>query len=367
MLLTSTSALAAKEANICKTEIVLSSDSCSEDDDSDYVVDITEECRSPMRNETSHQEKNETETVHLQVPKDNDANKTSIQSQHPHTTLDCSQTANHDLKNKLMEQKLLYYTNQNKLLQMKQDHYRQKEEDRVQNKQISSEILTVLKDIRSFLKNCPKISEKNILDPSHVESRKPNASENPPNLLPVEIEPEPQKLVSPEIETEAEPTLNGEVKQEPMALLLNDSGMEPVFEETVSKNQQEMNVEEENIKEEIKIRKLIGVRSSLRERKHVFPAWNRIETVLLIKIYYNLKSMCRGRQLFSSISNKLMELNIQRHPRDCSLKWKTLIRSYREARANPSERIRFEYFDDIDAHFKKVQSEEVKTVFSKYR
>ncbi|XP_058826092.1 uncharacterized protein LOC131686008 [Topomyia yanbarensis] len=251
-----------------------------------------------------------------------------------------------DLKLRLMEQKLLYYTNQNMLLQMKQEHYRQKEHERARTKLLAEEILKVLKGIHTCL----------------TKSVGSKATEKTPV---VQREPEPELKVLKEVkilDEEPFPVDEEEVEEEEEA----ESGgpLAPTYGES---DEEEVEEEEEYNASAAEIQPGGGGESSqevgktfevgrLKVRKNIFPPWNRIQTVLLIKIHCDLRPKFRGYNLFECVSNKLIELHINRTPRDCRTRWNNLFRSYKDCRMrlklNDKASVKFEYFDDIDAYFK---------------
>ncbi|XP_058443254.1 uncharacterized protein LOC131425393 isoform X2 [Malaya genurostris] len=252
-----------------------------------------------------------------------------------------------DLKIRLMEQKLLYYTNQNMLLQIKQEHYRQKEHERARTKLLAEEILKVLKGIHACLTK--------------------GAGFKPTEKIPIvqrKSEPESEVKVVKEVkmlEEEPFPAEEEEVEEEEEA----ESGgpLAPTYGESDDEEVEE----EEEYNPTADTQPGAGGESSqdvgktfemgrLKVRKNIFPPWNRIQTVLLIKIHCDLRPKFRGFNLFECVSNKLIELHINRTPRDCRTRWNNLFRSYKDCRMrlklNDKACVKFEYFDDIDAYFK---------------
>ncbi|XP_053681843.1 uncharacterized protein LOC128732587 [Sabethes cyaneus] len=253
-----------------------------------------------------------------------------------------------DLKQRLMEQKLLYYTNQNMLLHLKQEHYRHKDNERARAHLLFEEILRVLKGVHSCLRKNfeDKVSEKIEEKISHV------------------VEPEPLKEVKIQREEEPFPVEEEEVEEEEETEA-GGTFLAPVYGET---DEEEIEEEEEyspcgpsgvggesSSQEQQQMNKSFEV-GRLKVRKNIFPPWNRIQTVLLIKIHCDLRPKFRGYNLFECVSNKLIELHINRTPRDCRTRWNNLFRTYKECRMrlkqNDKACVKFEYFDDIDSYFK---------------
>ncbi|XP_055526077.1 uncharacterized protein LOC129718894 isoform X2 [Wyeomyia smithii] len=237
-----------------------------------------------------------------------------------------------DLKQRLMEQKLLYYTNQNMLLHIKQEHYRHKDSERARAHLLVEEILRVLKGIHSCLKANfeDKVSEK-------IEPKQPSAEPEPLKEVKVQREEEPFPVEEEEVEEEEEEEEEIEEEEEyaPCGEVPSAVGGESSSQEPVGKAYE------------------VG---RLKVRNNIFPPWNRIQTVLLIKIHCDLRPKFRGYNLFECVSNKLIELHINRTPRDCRIRWNNLFRTYKDCRMrlrqNDKACIKFEYFDDIDSYFK---------------
>ncbi|EDS43639.1 conserved hypothetical protein [Culex quinquefasciatus] len=245
-----------------------------------------------------------------------------------------------DLKLRLMEQKLLYYTNQNMLLQMKQVHYRQKEQDRARGQLMAEEILRVLKGIHSCLKKTSEL---------RVTQKDPESKP-----LPVQIPEEPDR--KPDLKEQDEQLEEEEAEEEELEepeagglhlYVESDEDDDVVVEENGMDVQQPPSSPERTAKKEV---------GRLKVRKNIFPPWNRIQTVLLIKIHCDLRPKFKGYNLFECVSNKLIELHINRTPRDCRTRWNNLFRTYKDCRSrlrvNEKAAVKFEYFDEIDAYFK---------------
>lgn len=154
-----------------------------------------------------------------------------------------------DLKLRLMEQKLLYFTNQNMLLQDQQHRHLQKQQELARAQLTNEKIPKVLRGIHSCL---AKILDVKIVPPSaeKIASDKDTFS----LILPTDVK------------------------------SCEDGKGEKVIK------QPEM--------------------GRLKVRKNIFPAWNRIQTVLLIKIHCDLRPKFKGFNLFECISSKLIELHI---------------------------------------------------------
>lgn len=242
-----------------------------------------------------------------------------------------------DLKLRLMEQKLLYYTNQNMLLQMKQVHYRQKEQDRARGQLMAEEILRVLKGIHSCLK---KTADLRVTRKEPETKPIPVKLKEKPDQKPSELKENDEQLEEEEAEEE-------EV-EEP-----ESGGLHLYVESDEDEDEEENGMEVASSPEQRNVKKEVG---RLKVRKNIFPAWNRIQTVLLIKIHCDLRPKFKGYNLFECVSNKLIELHINRTPRDCRTRWNNLFRTYKDCRmrlrVNEKAAVKFEYFDDIDAYFK---------------
>ncbi|XP_065076341.1 uncharacterized protein LOC135699940 [Ochlerotatus camptorhynchus] len=254
-----------------------------------------------------------------------DSRQTDIQNEHDgHAELTANNGLN-DLKLRLMEQKLLYYTNQNMLQQVKQEHYRQEEQERAREQLTDEEIQKVLRGIHSCL---IKSQDVKIVPPptKKVDDKVAPQLEKPK----ITKEMEGVSLVIP-IEVESGEEVEDEFNGEAWSASAGSS------EEVINKAE----------------------KARLKVRKNIFPAWNRIQTVLLIKIHCDLRPKFKGFNLFECISNKLIELHINRTPRDCRTRWNNLFRSYKECRSrlqlNGKAVVKFEYFDEIDAYYKDQQ------------
>ncbi|XP_055609957.1 transcriptional regulator ATRX-like [Uranotaenia lowii] len=311
-------------------------------------------------------------------------NRTSMDDEPVRKELTSTLTASQDLQDlkvRLMKQKLLYYTNQNMILRMKQNHYKQKDQERVRKQLFSSEILKILRGIQNCLKNFPPSKEPTekkpteVPEPIKVEHIQPIKEKDPPKPPPVELKPAPPEHI--QSETEPEPTLDGEEEEEeeeeepePME---SDSGMLPVYEESEGEaeaggEEEEEDEEEEAEEEEEEVEEIKEIHKSpdeamVKVKHNIFPPWNRIQTVLLIKIHCDLRPKFNGHNLFECVSNKLIELNVNRTSRDCRIRWNNLFRTYRECRlrlkANAAAPVKFEYFQDIDSYFKERPCEEL--------
>lgn len=200
-----------------------------------------------------------------------------------------------DLKMRLMEQKLLYFTNQNMLLQDQQHLHQQQQQERARDHLTNEKIPKVLRRINSCLAKNPAIK---IVPPSAEK------------IASIE---DPSSLVVPTDVKSCEAGKGEKVVKKPK-------------------------------------------RVRLKVRKNTAPAWNRIQTVLLIKIHCDLRPTFKEFNLFECISNKLKELHINRTRRDCRTRWNNLLRSYRDCRLrqelNDKAAVKFEYFDEIHAYYK---------------
>lgn len=249
-----------------------------------------------------------------------------------------------DLKLRLMEQKLLYYTNQNMLLQMKQVHYRQKEQDRARSQLMAEEILRVLKGIHSCLKKTADL---------RVTRKEPESKPIPAAQIPEEPEFPKPELKDQDEQLEEEEAEEEELEEpEPGGLQLYVESDEDEDEELVEENGMEVQTATTTTEASPKKAEV----GRLKVRKNIFPPWNRIQTVLLIKIHCDLRPKFKGYNLFECVSNKLIELHINRTPRDCRVRWNNLFRTYKDCRmrlrVNEKAAVKFEYFDEIDAYFK---------------
>ncbi|XP_062550580.1 uncharacterized protein LOC134215390 [Armigeres subalbatus] len=252
-----------------------------------------------------------------------------------------------DLKLRLMEQKLLYYTNQNMLLQIKQEHYRQKDQDRARGQLMAEEILRVLRGIHTCLKKSLEVK----VVPQQMKKPTENSAPSKGESIPVEPKVK-DDIVDEEEEAEEEEEADCSSSVMPVDV---ESGDEEEEEEEEEFNGDGQSGSGGSSEEVIKKPEL----PRLKVRKNIFPAWNRIQTVLLIKIHCDLRPKFKGYNLFECVSNKLIELHINRTPRDCRTRWNNLFRSYKECRSrlrvNDKAPVKFEYFDEIDAYYKDCQ------------
>lgn len=211
-----------------------------------------------------------------------------------------------DLKLRLMEQKLLYYTNQNMLLQMKQEHYRQKEQDRARSQLMAEEILKVLRGIHSCLK---KSLEVKIVPPSAAKNSAAAAADKVGPPVTVENKPEDATKIKDDIMEEEEEAEEEEEEVEGSSSVVPievESGEEEEDEDDEEFNGDAQSGSGGSSEEVVKKPEM----PRLKVRKNIFPAWNRIQTVLLIKIHCDLRPKFQGYNLFECVSNKLIELHI---------------------------------------------------------
>ncbi|KAJ8945857.1 hypothetical protein NQ318_002695 [Aromia moschata] len=83
-----------------------------------------------------------------------------------------------------------------------------------------------------------------------------------------------------------------------------------------------------------------------------FTTWNQTETLALINIFSlfkdKFKNFKKRREQWNLISEELAKIGIHKIPEKCEIKWKNLLRVYRQHKIGNKGQGKFEFFNELD-------------------